>query len=84
MIDPDKETLKAVIALKHNRDFLTVLKWFTDSLMIQSIENNSNMGADTGFRVMQGRNLEDKAFLDHVENAEKLFETLNEPTKGVM
>jgi len=83
MIDPDKETLKSVIALKRNGDFLNVLKWITDSLMIQSIENNSTM-EEGPFRINQGRNLEDKAFLDHVENAEELFKTLNEAPKGVM
>jgi hypothetical protein len=83
MIDPDKETLKSVIALKHNRDFLNILKWFTDSLMIQSIENNGT-GDEITFRIIQGRNLEDKAFIDHVENAEELFKTLNEAPKGVM
>ena len=83
MIDPDKETLKSVIALKHNRDFLNILKWFTDSLMIQSIENNST-GDEPSFRINQGRNLEDKAFIDHVDNAEELFKTLTEAPKGVM
>jgi len=82
MIDPDKETLKSVIALKHNKDFLNILKWFTDSLMIQSIENNNTSGNITILN--QGKNLEDKAFLDHVENAEKLFEELSKPAKGIM
>jgi len=82
MIDPDKETLKSIINLKHHKDFLNVLKWFTDSLMIQSIENNSTTD-EIGFRVNQGRSLEDKQFLDHVENAEALLKTLNEPEKGV-
>ena len=81
MIDPDKETLKSIIALQRNQDFIKVMKWFNDSLMIQSIENNGSVGETT--RVNQGRNLELQDFIDNVAGAEKLFETLNEPQKSV-
>ncbi|MFA5340244.1 MAG: hypothetical protein WC332_00560 [Clostridia bacterium] len=76
MNKPDKEIVRAIIGLRENTQFKTIVKWLNDSLISQSISNNKNRGEAT--IICQGRNLEIADILNHISKAHEYLNNENQ------
>lgn len=72
MLKPTPEQIRAIANMAHNSNWDVVVDWVRDSLIKQSIANNSSVGETTVKN--QGRNLELKELLDHIQKVPQYIE----------
>jgi len=76
MIKPSDKVIRAVIALEGNTFWAEILDWLHDSLITQSIANNSSTGEVSVKN--QGRNLELQELLKFIKQARAFQENAKE------
>lgn len=79
MIKPSEMTIKAINGLVDNGNFKTVLQWFEESAIQQSIKLNHMRGEEVP--IMQGRNLEIEDILTHISKATDYSKNVAEAQK---
>lgn len=83
MIQPDKDILMAIFRLRNDPNFRQIIKWFRDSLMEQSINNNHSID-ERVFRITQGENQNLEKILKEIDGIEENIKQRLEPPKSVV
>lgn len=73
MLPPSEKTLRALINLRGNQDFESVLEWMTDSYKAR-LDDNTEVGPEMHLRWGQGRAQQLRDFLSTVSNARHLLD----------
>jgi 3-dehydroquinate dehydratase len=74
MIKPTEKVIRAMHNLENNPSWQEIVEWISNSLITQSVANNSSKGEET--IKMQGRNLELQEILKHYSNREGYINNL--------